>query len=218
MSTTRAVSPARGCPRTRRARCATEFVRAVGVLSRRPRQPFDEVVRDRFARREGNAGLGRLQAGGRDFFGMFGDGAWKEIQPALLAERRIARDDRAADLEPRHVVSHDLLRFRQGAGQNRAQQFQRGSEGLGRRGNVGVVVGYRRHGCVSASDCLQRFRSILRLVIPPSGPWNGRRCRCLERAALPVVSVTPRPRRARAARVRLRGHDSGPVRRPVRRR
>lgn len=31
-----------------------------GVLARRPRQPFDEVVRDRLARREGNAGLGRL--------------------------------------------------------------------------------------------------------------------------------------------------------------
>lgn len=80
---------------------------------------------------------------------MFGDGTWEQVKPALFAERRIARDDRAANAEPRHVVGHDLLRFRQNAGQKRAQQFQRVSEGLGRCGNVGVVVGYRSHGCAS---------------------------------------------------------------------
>src|SRR5690606_32367185 len=67
-----------------------------------------ELIRDRLARWEGDAGLARLDACRCDLFGVIGKRRGEEVQPDLLAERRVARDDLAIDLEPRHVVRDDL--------------------------------------------------------------------------------------------------------------
>src|SRR5690606_40283810 len=69
-----------------------------------PREPLDEGVRDRLAWGEGDAGRGGVVARGRDLFGVLGDGVREEVEAALLAERGVARDDRAADRAARHVV------------------------------------------------------------------------------------------------------------------
>ena len=82
-----------------------------------PAPAVRRVRRDRSARRERDAGLDGLEAGGRDFLGMVGDGNPQQAKPALLAERRVVGDDRAIDSEPGHVVGDDLFRFRQRAGQ-----------------------------------------------------------------------------------------------------
>src|SRR5690606_22500209 len=100
-----------------------------------PREPLDEVVRDRLAWGEGDAGLGGLVARGRDLFGVLGDGVREEVEAALLAERGVARDDRAADREARHVVRHGLLGVGQRARQDRAQPPQLVVELPGCRGD-----------------------------------------------------------------------------------
>lgn len=51
----------------------------------------------------------------------------EKIQPDLLAERCVARDDRAVDPEPWHVVGGHLLRIRQGLTQETSQASEEGS-------------------------------------------------------------------------------------------
>ena len=113
------------------------------VLPRGDREPFDEVVRNGVVRGKCDPGLGGLQPGGGDVFGMGDDGAWGEIEAALLTEGGVARDDRSSDLEPWHVVFDDLLRVRQGARELCAQRGQQWAELFWSRSDVCVVVGDR---------------------------------------------------------------------------
>src|SRR5699024_555265 len=87
----------------------------LGCLSGRLSQSFNEIVRNRFTRRELDAGFGGFEAKRREFLGMFGDGSRQKIYAALFAERRVARNDRFAYAKPRHVIGHNFLRFWQGA-------------------------------------------------------------------------------------------------------
>ena len=85
---------------------------------------LDEPVGDWPARREGDAGLGRFEPGRGNVAGMRLDGGRRQIEAALLAERRIARDDGLSDPEPRHVVGDDFFGVSQRARKLGAQSNQ----------------------------------------------------------------------------------------------
>lgn len=121
----------------RRDRTPSEFL----ISSRRQGEGLNQPVRDGLFRRKGDTGLSGLEPGCGNVAGMRRDGGRRQIEPALLTERRIARDDGLSDPEPRHLVLDDFLGVRQGARQLGAQSHQQGAKVFRRLGDIGVVIG-----------------------------------------------------------------------------
>ena len=77
---------------------------------------------------------------------MLRESTWQYIQPALLAERRITRNDCAVHREARHVVGDHFLGFGERSCNNCSQMGKHGAKDLSGLSNVGIVIGNGRHG------------------------------------------------------------------------